>query len=42
MFLDFGKSVHDLLWTDFGVYLCGLYVGVAKHLGNDFDRDAAS
>lgn len=42
MFLDFCESVHDLLWADFCVYLCGLYVGVAKHFGDDFDGDAAA
>ena len=42
MFLDFCESVHDLLWADFGVYLCGLYISVTKHFGHDFDGDAAA
>ena len=42
MFLDFCESVHDLFGSDFSIYLCGLYVGVAKHFGDDFDGDAAA
>ena len=31
-----------MLRSYLGVYLCGLYVGVTKHFGHDFDWDAAA
>ena len=34
------ESIHDLLREYLGVYLCGLNIGVAKHLAHYFDRES--